>query len=72
MQILRRSNQNMTSEQAANNAEQIIQAMHMFGFQMGPLESFGPHEGAIARDVFDNFDEMLKLTEERDQWHELR
>jgi hypothetical protein len=70
MRILRRGNPNMTSEQAANNAEQMIRAMHMHGYQMGPLASFGPHDGqAGPRDAFDNFDEVLTLLEERQPWN---
>ena len=69
MRILRQGNPNMTAEQMASNADQMIRAMHMHGFQMGPLASFGPHDDAGARDAFDNFGEMMKLLEEREPWN---
>jgi hypothetical protein len=56
-----------------DNADKMIRAMHLHGYQMGPLAAFGPHDNsAIARDAFDNFVETMDLLDERDPWYELR
>jgi hypothetical protein len=71
--ILTAANPKMTPVQGEKNATQIIQALHKFGLQVGPLATFGPHDSSAgARDAFDNFDQMLQSIEERDPWHELR
>ncbi len=34
----------MTAEQAAGNAQQIIQALHLMDLEVGPVAAFGPHD----------------------------
>lgn len=68
--ILLHANPKMTPEQASRNAGEMIRALHMHGFQVGPLASFGPHDGSAgARDAFDNFDQTLQMLEERQPWN---